>query len=84
MTRDDIIRMAQEAGWEMNDLSDGFGVRLMRFTELVYMNGYDLGIEAGCDSCAYLLERLHERQGPEPVHNYFLFAANAIRERGKS
>jgi hypothetical protein len=35
MTRDDIIRMAREAGWEMgDDLSDGFGVRLERFTAL--------------------------------------------------
>lgn len=33
---EDIIRMAQEAGWEMgDDLSDGFGVRLERFAALV-------------------------------------------------
>ena len=36
MTSEDIIRMAREAGWEMgDDLSDGFGVRLERFAELV-------------------------------------------------
>jgi len=36
MTRDDIIRMAEEAGWEMGaDLSDGFGALLMRYTALV-------------------------------------------------
>jgi len=36
MTKDDIIKMAQTAGWEMgNDLSDGFGERLMRFAALV-------------------------------------------------
>jgi hypothetical protein len=36
MNPDDIIRMAQEAGWEMGeDLSDGFGVRLARFAALV-------------------------------------------------
>jgi hypothetical protein len=34
--KEDIIKMAQEAGWEMgDDLSDGFGVRLERFTALV-------------------------------------------------
>jgi hypothetical protein len=38
MTRDDIIRMAQEAGWEMDsawDLYDGFNSRLERFANLV-------------------------------------------------
>jgi hypothetical protein len=36
MNRDDIIRLAREAGWEMgDDLSDGFGVRLERFAALV-------------------------------------------------
>lgn len=36
MNRDEIIKLAQEAGWEMgDDLSDGFGVRLERFAELV-------------------------------------------------
>jgi hypothetical protein len=34
--KEDIIKMAQEAGWEMgDDLSDGFGVRLERFAALV-------------------------------------------------
>jgi hypothetical protein len=81
MNRDDIIRMAQEAGWEMGrDLTDGFGTRLLRFAELVYMNGYDAGVKDGLEGCVYLLERLHERQGPEPSHNYYLFAAKAIKE----
>ena len=35
MTRDDIIRMAQEAGWEMDDTVDGFSVRLECFANLV-------------------------------------------------
>jgi len=36
MNREDIIKMAQEAGWEMgDDLSDGFGVRIERFAALV-------------------------------------------------
>jgi hypothetical protein len=37
MTKDDIIRMAREAGWDINDLIDvfDFGVRLERFAALV-------------------------------------------------
>ena len=36
MNHNDIIRMAREAGWEMGeDLSDGFGALLMRYTALV-------------------------------------------------
>ena len=36
MTQDEIIRMGEEAGWDMDDnLSDGFGVRLERFANLV-------------------------------------------------
>lgn len=40
MNSDDIIKMAQEAGWEMGeDLSDVFGVRLARFSSLTYAAG---------------------------------------------
>jgi len=37
MTKDDIIRMAREAGWDINDLIDvfDFGVRLEAFANLV-------------------------------------------------
>jgi len=37
MTKEDIIRMAREAGWDINDLVDvfDFGVRLERFANLV-------------------------------------------------
>jgi len=37
MTKDDIIRMAREAGWDINDLIDvfDFGVRLEAFAALV-------------------------------------------------
>ena len=38
MTKEDLIRMAQEAGWEMDsawDLYDGFNSRLERFANLV-------------------------------------------------
>lgn len=33
--RDDIIRMAREAGWDMDETVDGFSVRLERFAALV-------------------------------------------------
>ena len=40
LSRDDIIKLAREAGWEMGDnLSDGFGVRLERFAALAYEAG---------------------------------------------
>ena len=76
MTKDDIIRMAQTAGWEMgNDLSDGFGERLMRFAELVYMKGYDAGVEDGCEECAKLFDK--------EVWSYdYREIAAAIRARG--
>jgi hypothetical protein len=78
MTKDDIIRMAQGAGWEMgNDLSDGFGGRLMRFAELVYMKGYDAGVEDGCEECA----RVVEQAGIDGYGT--LAAAAAIRARGE-
>ena len=38
MTKDDIIKLAREAGWDMDDnLTDifGFGVRLEAFTNLI-------------------------------------------------
>jgi len=36
MTQDEIIEMAEQAGWYMGrDLSDGFGVRLEAFAKLV-------------------------------------------------
>jgi hypothetical protein len=52
MTRDDIIKMAQEAGWDMgNDLSDGFGERLLRFAALIKKHlSYD-GIHTCHNEC---------------------------------
>ena len=35
MNRDDVIRMAREAGWDMDETVDGFSVRLERFATLV-------------------------------------------------
>lgn len=45
--KEDIIKMAQEAGWEMgDDLSDGFGVRLKRFAAIVAARCADIAYEA--------------------------------------
>lgn len=69
MTRDDIIRMAREAGWEMGeDLSDGFGALLMRYTALV--------AAAEREACA----KLCEEDGLLWGKKY----AEAIRARGKA
>lgn len=85
MTRDDIIRMAQEAGWEMgSDLSDGFGIRLMRFAEIAFSSGalaamkaFDHAIVHERAECA----RLVEQAG---IDGYGTLAAAAmIRARGE-
>jgi hypothetical protein len=45
--KEDIIKMAQEAGWEMgDDLSDGFGVRIERFAALVADRCAEIAYEA--------------------------------------
>lgn len=36
-------------------------------------------VAAERQTCIDILERLHERQGPEPAHNYYLYAANVLR-----
>jgi hypothetical protein len=105
MTKDDIIRMAQEAqlvrfeggeneAYQLGQASPDDHSRaywsiatpekLARFAASIYMKGYDAGTKDGLEGCAYLLERLHERQGPEPIHNYYLFAAEAIKAGGHS
>jgi len=45
--KEDIIKMAREAGWEMgDDLSDGFCVRLERFAALVAARCAEIAHEA--------------------------------------
>lgn len=51
MTREEIIALATQAGWQMPiewDLEDGFSVRLERFANLV--------AAAEREECAYLAE----------------------------
>ena len=52
MNEDDIIRLAQEAGWQMgSDLSDGFGERLVRFTALIEEHLRWDGVHTCHDEC---------------------------------
>lgn len=77
MTKEDIIRMAQEAGWEMDsawDLYDGFNSRLERFANLV--------ASAEREACAKECE--DEIKRVKPI--YSVVAENvlkAIRARGE-
>jgi len=78
MTQDEIIEMARQAGWEMDDscvlepeviwyISQG---QLEAFAKLV--------AEHEREACAAICDELHKaRVGKD---NYFAFAANAIRE----
>ena len=34
MSEDEIIEVANQAGWQVADLNDGFGERLKRFVQL--------------------------------------------------
>jgi hypothetical protein len=70
MTKDDIIRMAREAGWDINDLIDvfDFGVRLEAFANLVAKHERE--------TCA----KLCEAQGEYGWQQY----ADAIRARGNT
>ena len=73
MDKDDIIRMAREAGWDINDLIDvfDFGVRLERFAALV--------AAAERKECAKLCEEEEEIQDHTPCD-----CAKAIRARGNT
>lgn len=69
MKDEDIIRMANAAGWDAENLEDGFGARLKRFTELA------LAYER--ESCAQVCEgRLQEGLN-------FEGCAASIRARGR-
>lgn len=71
MNRDDIIRMAKEAGAfpELSETPEKDLVFLMRFAERVA--AYER------DRCILLLERLHERSGGQ--HNQYLYASKVIK-----
>ncbi len=71
MNRDDILKMAQEAGafWELSETPEKDAVFLMRFAERV--------ATAERDRCILILERLHEQVGDR--HNYYAHAAKVLK-----
>jgi hypothetical protein len=71
MNRDDILKMAQEAGafWELSETPEKDLAFLMRFAERV--------AAAERDRCILILERLHEQVGDR--HNYYLHAAKVLK-----
>jgi len=77
MTQDDIIDMAQEAGFVEYELDDGttnaFDIRYQRFANLV--------AAAEREACAKLLD---EMAAQDKHSNYYVVAAKALRTRSKS
>jgi hypothetical protein len=71
MNRDDILKMAQEAGafWELSETPEKDVAFLMRVVERVA--AYER------DRCILILERLHEQVGDR--HNYYLHAAKVLQ-----
>jgi hypothetical protein len=72
MNRDEILKMAQEAGafWELSETPEKDMAFLMRVVERV--------AAAERDRCILILERLHEQVGDR--HNYYLHAAKVLKE----
>lgn len=71
MTREDIIRMAREAGFDPHDMSDDFTCNLEdieRFAALVAAEKEKQIID--------ILERLQERN---ESHTYYKYAINVIK-----
>jgi len=74
MNREDIIRMAREAGLVGKPI---FTEGLEHFANLV--------ASSERSACIDLLMGLHEAQSNNGAHNYYHFASNAIKElRGKA
>jgi hypothetical protein len=71
MNRDEILKMAQEAGafWELSETPEKDMAFLMRVVERV--------ATAERDRCILILERLHEQVGDR--HNYYLHAAKVLK-----
>ena len=71
MNRDEILKMAQEAGafWELSETPEKDVAFLMRFAQRA--------AAAERDRCILILERLHERSGGQ--YNYYLHAAKVLK-----
>ena len=78
MTRDDIIKMAQTAGWEMPSTfneNDGFCSRLERFAALVAARERE--------ACALVCEERQEVFQKYYTKGLAAMCAEAIRARGE-
>jgi hypothetical protein len=76
MTKEDIIRMAREAGFDPHDMSDDFTCNLMdieRFAALV----------AAVEREAIATEFMERHEAVKHLNNYWHHAANYVRERGQ-
>ena len=76
MTRDDIIKLAREAGFDPHDMSDDFTCNLIdieRFAALV--------AAAEREACARVCDELAAK---DKLSNYYAVAARAIRARGQA
>lgn len=99
MTRDDIIRMAREAGFESNSLgmtytSGSLLDLLERFAVLVissrqpqssmsWQEGYEIGVAAEREACAKVCENGTFLHDFSPEAVYSRACARAIRARGQ-
>ena len=81
MTRDDILRMAKEAGFTVRKWDDGldevmdgdnYHIQTDQVIDLVNLVAAETKLE-----CIDLLMNLHEQAGDR--HNYFAYAARALR-----
>jgi hypothetical protein len=82
MTKDDVIRMAREAGWDMDDnLTDifGFGVRLERFANLVAAAERE-----ACETAVEDIARQYQKAHEASAENVADACAYAIRARGNT
>ena len=71
MNRDDILKIAAEAGafWELSETPEKDLAFLMRVVERA--TAYER------ERCVLMLERLHERSGGQ--YNYYLHAAKVLK-----
>lgn len=81
MTRDDILRMAKEAGFTVRKWDDGldevmdgdnYHIQTDQVIDLANLVAAETKLE-----CIDLLMKLHEQAGDR--HNYFSYAARALR-----
>jgi hypothetical protein len=97
MTRDDIISMAKEAGFDPHDMSDDFTCNLMdieRFAVLVisshqpqssmsWQEGYEIGVATEREACAKVCENGTFLHDFSPEAVYSRACARGIRARGQ-